>query len=260
MKAQLIFGFDFLNALNIELGALIVSMAAVFLAGIIRGYSGFGFAMVAVTSMSLVLAPSVVVPTVLILEVLASIRLLPQVWKDIDWRSLRWLLIGSVVGIPFGVSLLATIPPAPMRMSISLMVLIAAILLMYGFAWKRMPGIILILVTGLASGMLNGAAAIGGPPVILFYLSSPAGVTVSRASIVAYFLGIDTLCLVMAAIHGLTTTKTLYLAAFCLLPLHFGITVGSRMFVKVDQASFRHHVLILLILLSIAGLLRSVLF
>jgi len=249
-----------LNALNIELGALIVPITAVFAAGIIRGYSGFGFAMVAVTSMSLVLAPSLVVPIVLILEVLASIRLLPQVWKDIDWHSLRWLLLGSFVGIPFGVSLLASIPPAPMRMSISLMVLIAAILLMYGFAWKRRPGIILILVTGLASGMLNGAAAIGGPPVILFYLSSPAGVTVSRASIVAYFLGIDTLCLVMASIQGLTTTQTLYLTAFCLIPLYLGITVGSRMFVKIDQTSFRHHVLILLILLSIAGLFRSVFF
>lgn len=247
-----------MNTLQIELGILIVPLFAVFLAGIIRGYSGFGFAMVAVTSMSLLLAPALVVPVVLILEVLASLRLLPQVWKDIDWRSLHWLLIGSFLGIPFGVSLLAAIPPAPMRMSISLLVLIAAILLMYGFAWKRMPGKILILLTGLASGMLNGAAAIGGPPVILFYLSSPAGVTVSRASIVAYFLVIDTLCLAVAALQGLTTTKTLYLAAFCLVPLMVGIAIGSRMFFKVNQHSFRRHVLILLILLSVAGLFRSV--
>jgi uncharacterized membrane protein YfcA len=185
-----------LNGLSVELGSLIVSIVAVFGAGIIRGYSGFGFAMVAVTSMSLVLPPAQVVPTVLVLEVLASLRLVPQVRKDIDWYSLRWLLLGSLVGIPFGVYLLATIPPAPMRIFISLMVLIASILLMRGFSWKRMPGIILILITGLACGMLNGAAAIGGPPVILFYLSSPAGVKTSRASIIAYFLGIDTLCLI----------------------------------------------------------------
>lgn len=246
--------------MNIELGALIVPIAAVFVAGIIRGYSGFGFAMVAVTSMLLVLPPSQVVPTVLILEVLASIRLIPQVWENIDWYSLRWLLSGSFVGIPVGVFLLATIPPAPMRISISLLVLIAAILLMRGFAWKRMPGIGLILVTGVACGMLNGAAAIGGPPVILFYLSSPAGVTVSRASIIAYFLGIDAMCLVMAIIQGLTTFKTLKLTAFCLIPMLFGIAVGSRMFIKIDQVSFRRHVLTLLILLSTTGLFRSIFF
>lgn len=249
-----------LNPLPIELVSLIVSAVAVFLAGIIRGYSGFGFAMVAVTSMSLVLPPARVVPAVLILEVLASIRLLPQVRNDIDWYSLRWLLFGSLIGIPLGVYLLATIPPAPMRMSISLMVLMASILLMRGFAWKRMPGIILILTTGLACGMLNGAAAIGGPPVILFYLSSPAGVKVSRASIIAYFLGIDTLCLLMAAIQGLTDFKTIFLTAVCLIPLLLGIAVGSRMFIKIDQTSFRRHVLVLLMMLSMAGLFRSIFF
>lgn len=253
-------GLDMLSQLPIELVSLIVSVVAVFLAGIIRGYSGFGFAMVAVTSMSLVLPPARVVPTVLILEVLASIRLVPQVRKDVDWYSLRWLLLGSLVGIPFGVYLLASIPPAPMRISISLIVLIASILLMRGFAWKRMPGIVLILVTGLACGMLNGAAAIGGPPVILFYLSSPAAIKTSRASIIAYFLGIDTMCLFMAAIQGLTTFKTLFLTAVCLIPLLLGITVGSRMFIKIDQASFQRHVLTLLMLLSIAGFFRSIFF
>ena len=121
-----------------------------------------------------------------------------------------------------------------------------------------MPGRSLILTTGVACGILNAAAAIGGPPVILFYLSSPAGVTVSRASIIAYFLGIDAMSLVMVSIQGLTTAKTLLMMAICLLPLYFGITVGSRMFIKTDKESFRHHVLILLIILSVAGLLRGI--
>ena len=122
-----------------------------------------------------------------------------------------------------------------------------------------MPGRPLILATGVMCGILNGAAAIGGPPVILLYLSSPAGVTVSRASIIAYFLGIDTMSLIMASIQGLTTFQTLLLTVVCLVPLLFGIAVGSRMFIKVDKESFRHHVLILLIILSIAGLLRGIL-
>jgi uncharacterized membrane protein YfcA len=248
-----------LNYLGLELFSCIVAVIAVFVAGVIRGYSGFGFAMVAVTSMSLVIPPARVVPLVLILEVMASINLVPQVWKDIDWYSLRWLLAGSLFATPLGAYLLANIPAEPMRMSISVLVLVAAILLLRGWAWKRMPGRPLILTTGTACGILNGAAAIGGPPVILLYLSSPAGVTVSRASIIAYFLGIDTMSLVMASIHGLTTIQTLLLTLVCLLPLLLGIAVGSKMFIKADKESFRHHVLILLIILSIIGLLRGIL-
>ena len=247
-----------MNLFGLDLFSLIVALISVFVAGIIRGYSGFGFAMVAVTSISLVLPPIHVVPLVLILEVLASIKLVPQVWKDIEWRSLRWLLAGSLLATPMGVYLLANVPAEPMRISISLMVLVAAILLLYGWAWRRMPGRPLILTTGVASGILNGAAAIGGPPVILFYMSSPAGVAVSRASIIAYFLGIDVMGLAMASIQGLTTSKTLLMTGFCLLPLYFGITIGSRMFLKTDKESFRHHVLILLIILSIVGLLRGI--
>lgn len=247
-----LFGFDPLS--------LVVAVISVFGAGIIRGYSGFGFAMVAVTSIALVLPPAQVVPLVLVLEVLASVKLVPQVWKDIDWYSLRWLLAGSLAATPFGVYLLSTLPAEPMRIFISVVVLAAALLLLSGWAWRRMPGRPLILSTGVACGLLNGAAAIGGPPVILFYLSSPAGVTVSRASIIAYFLGIDVMSLMMASIQGLTTVKTLTMTALCLVPLYLGVTLGSRMFIRADQESFRRHVLILLILLSIAGLLRSFLF
>jgi uncharacterized membrane protein YfcA len=120
-----------------------------------------------------------------------------------------------------------------------------------------MPGSSLTFATGFACGILNGAAAIGGPPVILLYLSSPAGVTVSRASIIAYFFGIDTMSLLLAWFQGLTTHKTVMAASVCLLPLLLGIAVGSRMFVKVDKDSFRKHVLILLCILSLAGLIRA---
>ena len=146
---------------GLNLFSLIFTFISVFVAGIIRGYSGFGFAMVAVTSISLVLPPVQVVPLVLILEILASIRLIPQVWRDIDWHSLRWLLVGSLFATPIGVYLLANVPESAMRISISLLVLIAAILLLFGWSWRRMPGRPLILSTGVACGILNGAAAIG---------------------------------------------------------------------------------------------------
>lgn len=41
------------------------------------------------------------------------------------------------------------------------------------------------------SGLFNGSAAIGGPPVILFFFSSPTHAHVSRASLIAFFLGSD---------------------------------------------------------------------
>jgi uncharacterized membrane protein YfcA len=237
--------------------SVIVAFAAVLPAAVIRGYSGFGFAMVAVTGMSLVMPPTLAVPVVLVLDVAASIQLLPQVWRDISWVSLRLLFVGSVVAIPLGVFLLSSLPEAPMRAGICILVLATAILLARGFTLKHMPGWSFTLGVGLLSGIFNGAAAIGGPPAVLFYLSSPAGVSVSRASMIVYFLGIDLVTLAMAAHRQLVTVETLYVAAVCLIPLTTGIALGSRIFRRFDQDLFRRNVIYLLMVLASAGLLRS---
>jgi uncharacterized protein len=234
-----------------------VALAAVLTAAVVRGYSGFGFAMVGVTGMSLVMPPSLAVPVVLMLEVAASLQLLPQVWRDIGWVSLRCLFIGSVAAIPLGVFFLASVPEAAMRTGISLLVLATALLLARGFALKRMPGCGFTLWVGVLCGIFNGAAAIGGPPAILFYLSSPAAVAVSRASIIVYFLGIDLITLALAAHRQLVTAQALTLATVCMVPLVAGIALGSRIFQRVDPVSFRRNVLLLLAALALAGLLRS---
>ncbi len=82
------------------------SALAVLVAGIVRGYSGFGFSMIATTSMSLLLPPVEVIPVILLLEILASAWLLPHVWKQIDWKSLSWLSLGVLVGTTAGIYLL----------------------------------------------------------------------------------------------------------------------------------------------------------
>jgi hypothetical protein len=237
--------------------SVIIGLAAVLTAAVIRGYSGFGFAMVAVTGMSLVMPPTLVVPVVLVLDVAASIQLLPQVWRDISWVSLRCLFVGSVAAIPLGVFLLSSLPEAPMRAGISILVLVTAILLARGFALKRMPGWRFTLGVGVLCGIFNGAAAIGGSPAVLFYLSSPAGVSISRASMIVYFLGIDLVTLTIAAYRQLVTVQTLYLAAACVIPLIAGIALGNRIFQRIDQALFRRNVIYLLMALASAGLLRS---
>ena len=79
---------------------LIYTGTAVFIAAVVRGYSGFGFSMISTVSLTLVLPPAEVVPVVLLLEVIASGWLLPQVWRQVDWASLIPLSAGVVLGTP----------------------------------------------------------------------------------------------------------------------------------------------------------------
>ncbi|MBM3573374.1 MAG: hypothetical protein FJX52_13615, partial [Alphaproteobacteria bacterium] len=87
---------------------------ALFGAAVVRGYSGFGFSMLAISSMTLVLPPAQVVPIVLLLEISASIHMLPGVCRQIDWRSLVPLMVGNALGTPVGIVALVALPAAPL--------------------------------------------------------------------------------------------------------------------------------------------------
>src|ERR1700759_837682 len=114
-------------------------MACVFAAAIVRGYSGFGFSLLAVTSLSLALPPTEIIPPIFMMEVAASLSLLPGIWKDIHWRSLGLLGAGCLVATPMGVGLLASVPAAPMKIVLALTVLVSVGFLWFGYARKTMP-------------------------------------------------------------------------------------------------------------------------
>jgi uncharacterized protein len=231
--------------------ALTYACLCVFAAAIVRGFSGFGFSLLTVTALSLVYAPAEIIPSIFLLEVAASLHLLPSIWKDIHWRSLIPLTLGCLIATPFGVWLLANIPAPPMQLALSAFVLGSVILMWRGYALKSMPGTIATTVAGAASGMANGAFGIGGPPVVLFYFSSPAGNLAGRASLIMFFLLTDVIGLANQSIQGLVTKETAIRALLYLPALFVGVWIGSRSFKNTNPELFRNVILVLLAVMAI---------
>ena len=238
---------------------LLYAFFAIGVAAYIRGYSGFGFSALTVTSLALILPPSEVVPTAYMLEVAASIHMLPLVWRSIDWKILRWLVIGAVMGTPFGIIFLEEVPQETMRLVISGIVLTASLLLWKNIRIKSSANWYSILAVGFFSGVINGAAAIGGLPVVLFFLSISLGSALSRASMVAYLFIIDLYAVFLPGSQQLISTELLGRTVIFLIPLLVGIYIGHRSFVKTTPESFRKFALSLLIVLSLAVIVRAVL-
>lgn len=238
---------------------LAFAIVIIFLAAIVRGFSGFGFSLLAISALSLIYTPAEIVPSIFMLELAASVNLLPSIWKDIHWRSLGPLTFGCLIATPVGVWFLAHISPAPMQLALAIFVLMATGLLWMGFALKHVPGTVASTLVGAASGLSNGAFGIGGPPVILFYFSSPAGVAAGRASLTAFFLATDVIGLANQSYQGLVTWDAAYRALAYLPALIVGVWVGARSFKTVDQALFRKIVLVLLAAMAIAIGMKAIL-
>ena len=119
---------------------VVASMIVVFLTAIMRGYTGFGFALVAVPLLALIADPVTAVPMVLLLEVVGSLQLLPGLWRSAHLRSVMLLVAGALLATPIGLYGLAAIPADVMRLIIGLVVLAPTCALAAGLKASREPG------------------------------------------------------------------------------------------------------------------------
>ena len=240
-------------------GPLIIALAigVIFVATVVRGYSGFGFAMIGVAGISLTAPPDVAVPTVLILEVIVGLLLLPPVWQQIEWRPVLTLLVGALVLTPVGAVILIRIPADIARVGIAIVIALAVILLLRSKGTRPAPGDAETVGIGGIAGVLNGAFGISGPPIALFFLGTERGAHVSRASMMACFLALDLVAVASFGVGGLINRDVLVTVLFCLPALAIGSWVGHRMFHGSDTSKFRTRVLWILLILALVTAARG---
>ncbi len=246
---------------------LTMGLLIVFGAGIVRGFAGFGFSALCVAGLTLFVAPATIVPPIFVLEVLASLTLLRDALKDVDWPWLSWLVLGNALFIPLGIALLAWVPETPLRALIGALLLLAAVLLRSGFSLALAPTRRVRLCTGLVSGFVNGVAAIGGIAVAVLLSTAQMAPAAMRATMIVLFLFTDLYALAWAGVvsSGTSTNVALLGAdtlrwALWLAPAMLtGIWVGKRSFANVSAQRFRRHTLNLLIGVALTCVVRALL-
>ena len=194
---------------------------------------------------------------ILLLEVIASVRMLPAVWRDIHWDWVWWLIMGNLVGAPVGVALLAWVDADVAKLAIALTVLFFGVLLMRNWQPPWHDGRVARLGAGVVSGLFNGMAALGGLSAMVVLLATAVAVATARATLVGLFFVIDIYALALAALHGLVDRTLLVVSVLSLVPMLVGIDLGTRWFLRTDATRFRRYVIWLLIALAALGLIAA---
>lgn len=243
---------DFLPLLPLP-DRLAEALAIVFAAAVLRGFTGFGFAIAAVPLLGLFIPPASAVALALGLQFLGGLLDFPSASRDCHWPSLRWLIVGAVVGSPFGVALLGMAPAAGARVLIGALTLVAAVLVGRGFALASVPGRSWTTAMGVVAGLCNGVAAMPGPAAVAFYMTSPLGRHQVRASLLVFFLATSVAALASAAALGLLRPDTAVLSLVGLPVMWFGTWCGARAFHKgTDRLHRRVSVLCLVAIAAVS--------
>lgn len=246
--------------------SLLLSNLVVLLAGVVRGLTGFGFSALCVSCLSVFLPPAQVVPALFVLEILASISLLKTCWPDVHWSWLRVLVLGNVVFIPLGVLTQQSLSDTSMRLLIAGIIGAIALMQLQGLRPHGPPGKALQWGTSMASGWLNGLAAIGGIAVAMVFNQTRLAPTVMRASLVVLFLFTDLLallCLAIMAHLAIVPTSlpdisglTVFWSAAWLPAMLIGIWLGHRQSARISAPRFRRLVQILLLVIALLMTVR----
>jgi len=236
---------------------LATALACVLVAALIRGYSGFGFAIAGVPLLSLVYAPTLAVPMVMLLQALSGLQTFRQDRHDIDFKAVWLLLPASLIGLVPGLLLLAWLPADPARLAIGLIVVATVLILARGWRFVRFPPNPVVAGIGLVSGVMNGFSAMAGPPVIALYFASDERPVVVRATLVFYFMVTSIAGLAFAWWRGLIDAGGLLLTLALWPALFLGTHAGGRLFQSRFQVYYRPVGLVLLAAIGLLAVIRA---
>src|SRR5262249_20801251 len=177
--------------------AFLTSAAIALVAGMVRGFAGFGAAMLMTPAFSAIYGPAIGISLCLLLEIAVALPLLPRAIKYVDWRRIGLILLAAIAGAPIGNLVLTEVAPEPMRIAISVTVLGAVAMRAGGWRFHGRPRPVTTRAGGGVSGFLNGLSGMAGPPIIFYYLAGNETAERVRANLTTYFIFVDLVTLVV---------------------------------------------------------------
>lgn len=214
-------------------------LAILALAGLVRGFSGFGAGLIAMPVLSALIGPQPAVAMMAITDFVLTLPLLPPAFRRCDWPTVLPAALMALITVPLGAAILTHADPVPLRWGISVVVLLMLALLMSGWRYHGRPKPGVSAAIGSISGLFGGVAGISGPPIVTYWLSGPAGKTMIRANLIAFFTFTATSALCSYAIAGLFTPDVLMLSLVAAPVYALGVWAGSRAHKSASEVQFR---------------------
>ncbi len=219
-----------------------LALFAILLAGVLRAFTGFGFALIAVPVLGLIFAPQMAVPIVVGLEIVSGLALLPKARAEADWRLFRILGLGALLTLPVGIWLLSSLDEATMRLLLSAILLLSVALFGIGARMKQTgkpPTIAPTAATGMASGLMAGVSGIPGPPIVAYLMGTGLPPERQRATLIAYFIIVDLGAFLGFAVSGAVSLTTGLAIALMLPTMLIGNKLGAMAFVRYGTAAWQ---------------------
>lgn len=227
-------------------------------AALTQSLTGFGFGLLIVPPLVLMLGPqdAVILSNVLATG-LAGLMLL-RLYRDVEWRIGSLLLVCSIAGMPIGLVVLLGLDARVLQAVIAVSVIAFTLVLLRGVRVGSRPTLVGTILSGFVAGVLRTSTSMSGPPVVLYLQGAGMDSATFRATISAFFFGSGLLAVMVFAFEG-SLDADLGLAGIIAVPAVLaGLELGGRLYPRVSEELFRRLVFVVLIGSALVALVGAV--
>lgn len=231
-----------------------VAFLAALMAGLARGFSGFGSGLIFMPMASAALGPRVAVAALLVFDFLVAGMPVLRRFREIELRGLIPIAVGISLFIPVGGWLAAHSDPVFVRWCLSAVVFLAIALLTAGLKWHGPETLPVLLAIGALSGTLGGMAALSGIVIVIYWLARDIMPELLRHNMFTLLLLTAIVQAATYALNGMLTEQVFAVAVLMLAPYVVGTWAGSMVFPLASPLTFRRIVYCMILFSGVIGL------
>lgn len=227
---------------------------AALVAGLVRGFAGFGAGMIFVPLAAALTGPKIAVVTLWIMDTLPTLTIVIPALKQVEWRSIAPVAVGYAITVWAGVWVLANGDPDMLRWAISLAILATLPVLWSGWRYHGPRPFALSAGVGGVSGIMGGAAQLPGPPVLIYWLAGEDPAWRIRANVIVLFFMLTALSGTSMAANGLFVADAVTAGVICAPVFGLALFIGQRSFARATETGYRRFAFILILVVAITTL------
>lgn len=223
-------------------------------AGLVRGFTGFGTALIFVPVAGRFLPAADVILVMALTGMASTVALVPRAWASADRGEVGALALAAALSVPVGLWILTTLDPLAIRWVVSAAVAATLLAVVTGWRWHGRLGWPGRAAIGGGAGVLGGMTGLTGPVVIIFYLANARSAQAVRANTILFLAALDVVLIANLMASGYAHITTIWIAMIMAAPYLVATMIGQALFDPAHEKLYRLMAYSIVALALISGL------
>ena len=231
-----------------------ILLIVIAVAGLVRGFAGFGTGMVIAPVGSFLFTPQLSMVIILLIDVWPILPFIPDAVRKARWNELGPVMVGILLATPFGVAFLKFGDVITLRWFIAVVIFLAVIILWSGWRYRGPRNRRTSISVGMLCGFLGGSSSTTGPPAIVYWIASKTPAYVIRANMMLLLFMFQFIFAAGLYAADLFTWDGILKGALASPIYLIGLLIGSRLFGHTSERFYQKAALAIIFLAALISM------